>query len=51
MKKTYEKPTATVISFQLNEDLTINGETGVSEAPPGLIEFSLEPGKNDYQLH
>lgn len=38
MKKTYEKPTAEVISFQLNEDLTVDGKPGVSTAPPGLWE-------------
>ena len=48
MKKTYEKPTAEVISFQLNEDLTVNGETGVSTAPPGLWE-SLDPDDR-YQI-
>lgn len=33
MKKEYEKPIADVTSFQLNEDLTINGSTGV-DVPP-----------------
>ena len=42
MKKTYEKPTADVISFQLTEELSIGGETGVESAGDLFEGLSLD---------
>ena len=48
MKKNYEKPTATVTTFQLNEDLTINGSINVEPAPWSM--GGTEPIDNGYTL-
>lgn len=48
MKKNYEKPTATVTSFQLDKDLTIDGSISVEPAPWSMGE--ADPVENAYQL-
>lgn len=50
MKKEYEKPTADIVSFQLQEDLTITGSTGSGEIGPGDPGGWHSLGKGDYQI-
>lgn len=54
MKENYEKPMATIVSFQSKEDLTIDGVIGAGSAPPGFPgtgtgTLSLDD-KSSYQL-
>lgn len=49
LKKPYEKPTAEVTSFQLNEELTITGSTGTG-IPPWQQQV-FDAGEDDYQLN
>ncbi|WP_333686352.1 hypothetical protein [Mitsuokella jalaludinii] len=48
MKKAYEKPTATAVSFQLEENVMFGGDTSVVPTPPDLESIF---DKVTYQLH
>ena len=58
MKENYEKPMATIVSFQSKEDLTIDGVIGAGSAPPGFPGTGTGTGtgtlslddKSSYQL-
>ena len=48
MKKTYQKPEATIVSFRAEDELMV-GIPGTSGGlSGGIIPFSLEGGNNGY---
>ena len=49
MKKEYEKPVATAVSFQVKEDLSIGGSTSAGEGDSDNGFHTLW-GKEDFQL-
>lgn len=51
MKKTYEKPNATLVSFQLTEELALGGET-IIESSGDLYGDgqSLDFSENGYEI-
>ena len=50
MKENYEKPMATIVSFQSKEDLTIDGVIGAGSAPPGFPGTNSLDDKSGYQF-
>lgn len=50
MKKEYEKPIADVISFQLNEDLTIDQNPSTGTGKPPWAQHDLGFDKSEYQF-
>lgn len=51
MKKNYEKPTVTEVSFQSNEELMIDASSGVIETPiDSLPDVPSLFSKADYQI-
>lgn len=52
MKKDYEKPLASVMSFRLTENLAIDAELGTSEVDDDWWnKQSLDYSNNAYQTH
>ena len=44
MKKSYEKPVAEVISFQVHEDLTVDASMGEGIPPWATTDMGLDEG-------
>lgn len=50
MKKNYEKPLVTVVSFQPNEDLTIETKPSTEVPPPGFFDDYSASDKSSFQF-